>query len=248
LQITKYVRKGGLWMLDLVLLAILTPYVSDVWAYITSPTVALGFRVIIFVIGIVAFALFTFYLLMRRWGMLKSVQKETSVDVFSHSNLPTLEDIFAKVDRTIHLLGITLESLGSKIPLVENLLRNNKHVRILICDPKSKIMPAIESLVVSSNTSQRIDGTLGMLEQMRNTLSDTQKNNLEIKKYNEIPSHSMIIVDPDTSSAFMQVEPYAPMTAQQYRRIFKISQREQGNIFELYWNAYNSLWNHAESI
>ncbi|MGB7958660.1 MAG: hypothetical protein WCF46_02095, partial [Nitrososphaeraceae archaeon] len=192
-------------MLDLVLLAILSPYVADVWAYISNPSVGLGFRVIIFIVGIVAFALFTFYLLMRRWGMLKNVQKETTVDVFSHSNLPTLEDIFAKVNRTIHFLGITLESLGPKIPLIENLLRNNKRVRILICDPKSRILPEIEKLVVSSNTSQRIDGTLGMLEQMSNTLNETQKNNLEIRKYNEIPSHSMIIVDPDTSSAFMQV-------------------------------------------
>jgi hypothetical protein len=98
--------------------------------------------------------------------MLKSVQKETTVDVFSHSNLPSL-DIFSKVDRTIHLLGITLESLSSKMPLVENLLRNNKRVRILICDPKSQIMSEIEKLVVSSNTSQRIYGTLGMLSQMR---------------------------------------------------------------------------------
>lgn len=185
---------------------------------------------------------------MRRWGMLKSIQKETSVDVYSHSNLPSLDDIFTKVDRTIHLLGITLEGLSPKVPLIENLLRNNKHVRVLICDPSSHIISEIERLVVSSNTSKRIEGTLGMLDQMRNSLNGTQRNNLELKKYDDIPSHSMIIVDPDTSSAFMQVEPYPPLTAQQYRRIFKLSQREQGNIFEMYWNAYNSLWSHAKSI
>lgn len=230
-------------MIDLVLVVILTPYVSDVWAYIASPSYALGYRVIIFIIGVVGFALFTFYLLMRSWGMLRSVQKETSVDVYSHSNLPTLEDIFSKVDRTIHLLG-----RWSKVPLIENLLRNNKHVRVLICNPKSHIISEIERLVVSSNTSQRIEGTLGMLDQMRTNLNETQKNNLELRTYDDTPSHSMIIVDPDTSSSFMQIEPYPPLTAQQYRRIFKINQREQGNIFELYWNAYNSLWSHAESI
>ena len=128
LNITQYIRRGGLWMLDLVLLAVLSPYVSDVWAYITSPSITLGYRVIIFIIGVVGFALFTFYLLMRRWGMLKSIQKETSVDVYSHSNLPSLDDIFTKVDRMIHLLGITLEGLSSKIPLIENLIRNNKRI------------------------------------------------------------------------------------------------------------------------
>jgi hypothetical protein len=106
----------------------------------------------------------------------------------------------------------------------------------------------LEWLVVSSNTSQRIEGTLGMLDQMRTNLNETQKNNLELRTYDDIPSHSMIIVDPDTSSSFMQIEPYPQLTAQQYRRIFKISQHEQRNIFELYWNAYNILWSHAESI
>lgn len=149
---------------------------------------------------------------------------------------------------TIRLLGITLEGLSSKVPLIENLLRNNKHVRVLICNPKSHIISEIERLVVSSNTSQRIEGTLGMLDQMRTNLNETKKNNLELRMYDDIPSHSMIIVDPDTSSSFMQIEPYPQLTAQQYRRIFKISQREQGNIFELYWNAYNILWSHAESI
>jgi hypothetical protein len=138
---------------------------------------------------------------------------------------------------TIHLLGITLEDLSSKVPLIENLLRNNKHVRVLICNPKSHIISEIEWLVVSSNTSQRIEGTLGMLDQMRTNLNETQKNNLELRTYYDIPSHSMIIVDPDTSSSFMQIEPYPQLTAQQYRRIFKISQHDQRNIFELYWNA-----------
>jgi hypothetical protein len=231
-------------MLDLVLLAILSPYVVDVWAYITNPSVGLGFRVIIFIVGIVAFALFTFYLLLRRWGMLKSVQKETSVDVYSHSSLAPFEDILSRVNRTVHLLGITLESLNRVIPSIEVLLRDNKHVRILICDPQSHIMPEIERLVVSVNTTQRIEATIAMLNQMSGRLDHVQKNNLEIRTYREVPTHSLIIVDADADSAFMQVEPYPPMTAQQYRRIFRIT-REQDNIFQLYWNSFNSLWNHV---
>jgi hypothetical protein len=64
-------------------------------------------------------------------GYVEGRDKETSVDVFSHSNLPSLDEIFSKVNRTIHLLGITLESLNPKIPNIEKILRNNKHVRMI---------------------------------------------------------------------------------------------------------------------
>jgi hypothetical protein len=202
MQLTKYIRRGGFWMLDAVFLTILSPYISDIWRYITNPSLATGLKVIVFIVGIVAFAIFTFYLLMRRWGMLKGEQKETSVDVFSHSNLPRLEEIFSKVNRTVHLLGITLESLNPKIPTIEKILRNNKHVRILICHPKSPIMKEIEDLVVSTNTTSRIEATIAMLNNMREKLDESQKNNLEIRTYSDIPTHSMIIVDPDTSSGF----------------------------------------------
>jgi hypothetical protein len=204
-----------------------------------APITAVDYiRAIILIIGIITASIFTAYLFMRRWGMLKRFQKETSVDVFSHTNLPLLKEMFSGVDRTVHLLGITLESPNHIIPSIETLLRDNKRVRVLICDPDTRIMPEIERLVASVNTGQRIEATIAMLNQI-----SVNKNNLEIRKYKEIPTHSMIIVDPDTDSGYMHVEPYPPMTAQEHRRIIKITQHEQGNLFEMYWNAYNSLWN-----
>jgi hypothetical protein len=72
----------------------LGPFISDVWNYVPNPSLNSGLMVVVFIIGMVAFARFTFYLLMRPCGLLKGEQKETSVDVFSHSNLPSLDEIF----------------------------------------------------------------------------------------------------------------------------------------------------------
>jgi hypothetical protein len=86
------------------------------------------------------------------------------------------------------------------------MLRDNRRIRILICDPNSTLMKEIESLAVSTNTSSRISATIAMLNNMRDKLEATQKNNLEFTTYNEIPTHSMIIVDAGTSSGFIQIE------------------------------------------
>jgi hypothetical protein len=226
--------------LDAALLAIVTPYFSGFWLYATNPTNVALMMIILSVVGIVTFSLLTFYLVIRHWGMLKSSQKESTVDIYSHTNLPPIKEMLSGVNRTIHFLGITLESLNHVIPSIETLLRDNKRVRILVCDPATNLMPEIERLVVSKNTAQRIEATVAMLNQMNNDY----KNNLEIRMYREIPTQGMIIVDPDTDSAYMHVEPYPPMTAQEYRRIIKITHREHGNLFEMYWSAYNRLWNH----
>jgi hypothetical protein len=119
-------------------------------------------------------------------------------------------------------------------------------VRILICDPNSKLMEPIENLVDSRNTSQRIEGTLGMLQQMRESikLSEKDKHNLEIRTYDVIPTHSMIILDPATDSiGVMQIEPYAYETAQEERGIFMILKRKQKKLFEVYSRAFNNMWN-----
>jgi hypothetical protein len=103
-------------------------------------------------------------------------------------------------------------------------------------------MNEIENMVVSMDTGKRIEGTLGMLNQVKNNVGNN-KSKLEIKTYkNTIPTQSMIIVDPNTDSSYMQIEPYPFQTHQQNRKIFKISEREQGELFDVYWSSYEKMW------
>jgi hypothetical protein len=86
-----------------------------------------------------------------------------------------------------------------------------------------------------------------MLNKMRDGLAE-KKNNLQIKTYNAITTHSMIIIDPSSGRGSMKVEPYPFRTPQQYRRVFIISQQHQQNLFDVYWNAFNSLWDYTDEI
>jgi hypothetical protein len=231
-------------MLDIILFTILSPYISDVWNYITNPTVGAAVRVFIFIIGIITFALFTFYLFLRHWGMLRGEKKETSVDAFTHTNVPDFEDIIPEVKNEIYMVGITLEGINHKIPTLEKALTKNRRGKILVCDPDTPLLEEIEMIVVSTKTTDRIKGTLGMLTQMQTRLGD-KSHNVEIRTHKRMPTFSMIILDPNSDDGLMFFEPYVSNTPQQYRRIFRISKRDQSNIFEVYFNAFNDLWNNG---
>jgi hypothetical protein len=69
---------------------------------------------------------------------------------------------------------------------------------------------------------------------------------IEIKTYNIIPTNTMIIVNPDDDSGFMQIEPYTYGIDREDRRVFTISKSSQKNLFDVYLNSYKKIWNDAQ--
>jgi hypothetical protein len=106
-------------------------------------------------------------------------------------------------------------------------------------------MPEVEKLVDTINLSQDIPTTLNTLNQLH--ISENERHNLRTRIHNLIPTHSMIIVDPNNrhSKGFMQVEPYPYGTSSGDRRVFEISQKKDRNLFEVYYTAFNNMWNKA---
>jgi hypothetical protein len=72
---------------------------------------------------------------------------------------------------------------------------------------------------------QWIEAALAMLEQMRLGLDDKEKKNFQIKTHNVIPTNSIIIVDGDTDSGYMQVEHY-PFHISHFNTIIYCLKRE----------------------
>jgi hypothetical protein len=82
-------------------------------------------------------------------------------------------------------------------PSIEGILRAKKKVKILTVYPVYKDMPEVEKLVDTTNLSQDIPRTLNTLNQLH--ISEDERHNLRIRIHDLVPTHTMIIVDPNYS-------------------------------------------------
>jgi hypothetical protein len=184
----------------------------------------------------------------RQWR----ARKESRLEVYKQTQLPnTVSKFFEKSEHDLYLCGITLQSLTHIISSIHKALEKEVTVRILICDPNSDYMAEIEEMVDSSGTSDRIDGTLKMLVDKimdSDMVSGEAKKKLEIKTYKKlVPTHSLIIVDPNHPKREMQIEPYPWGIAQENRRVMKISNsKNHKDLFDFYLESFNNIWSKAE--
>jgi hypothetical protein len=179
-----------------------------------------------------------------------STLAESRIDVYLKKNLPKFEELFTRIKSEICILGITLESLRQLTPNIETALRSNIRIRVLILDSQFELMNRVEELISSSGLSQDTR-TLETLELSKTQppLTAEQKANLMIRKHKQIPTHSIIIIDPHISDFnYMQTEPYLFNIPSGERRVFIISRNKHPDLFSLYLRSFENLWNTAEPI
>jgi hypothetical protein len=167
----------------------------------------------------------------------------------SASNQPSWNELFTSTNNEICIQGITLESLNHVRPVIESALQQNKKIKLLYCNKDTQLMPKIEKLVVSTSTAVRIKSAIDMANDIRDALgnNDTVRSNFEIRWHNEIPTMSLVILDPRSEAGSMQIEPYPYKTSQGDRKVFIIKQVEHPEIFGAYRGAFDKLWNDAHT-
>jgi hypothetical protein len=170
------------------------------------------------------------------------------VSMYSSHQL-SWNELFAWTNNEICIQGITLESLNDVRPTIESALQQNKKIKLLYCKKDTELMPKIEKLVVSSSTADRIKSAIDMVNDIRDALGsdDIMRSNIEMRWHNEIPTMSLVILDPRSDSGLMQFEPYPYKTSQGDRKVFIIKQAEHPDIFGVYRGAFDKLWNDAHT-
>jgi hypothetical protein len=166
--------------------------------------------------------------------------QEPAVVVYGRDDLPSWSDLFEQTKREIIIQGITVESLNHDRTSIEIAAKRGKRVRILLCHRDTPFMPDIETVVVSTNTKSRIQSSVDMMHQTRNTLGINDIQNLEIKWHKQIPTTSLVIADES-----MQIEPYPYKTPKDKRKTFRINRKGQMELFDVYHKAFENLWNDA---
>lgn len=198
---------------------------------------------ILLIIGLVGVFLLSLYKDRRN-------KKESNIEVYQQSGVKNPLGKLGKDEYRLSYMGITLESLNRFIPTLKKSLKNYK-IRILICNPDSHLLPDIEQLVNSNNTSERIHGTIGMLNSIRKgeDISQQELRNLEIRIYDVIPTHSMIMVESkNDDNSFIHLEPYPYAIYQEERRILRILNKKNKELFKMYQNSFDNIWNKAKEL
>ena len=97
-------------------------------------------------------------------------------------------------------------------------------------------------MVNAKSLQSRIQNTISEI----NTISNSQ---LEVRIYDFIPTHSMIIVESkdDDKKSFIQLEPYSYGLYEE-RRIYYISKKNNKKLFESYDKSYDKMWTDAKQL
>lgn len=179
----------------------------------------------------------------------KPVVQPISMCSSTSNRLPSWNELFASTNNEICIQGITLESLNHVRPTIESAVQQNKKIRLLYCKKDTELMPKIEKLVVSTSTADRIKSAIDMVNDIRDALGsdDISRSNIEMRWHDEIPTMSLVILDPRSDSGSMQIEPYPYKTSQGDRKLLIIKQVEHPDIFGVYRGAFDKLWNDAHT-
>lgn len=178
---------------------------------------------------------------------------ECSVDVYLKRKLPRIEDLLSKASNEIYFMGLTLEALRQIVPSIAIALRSNRKIRVLLFEPNKDLTNKVEKLVATSNITEDISRTINSLSlsSIQPPLTEEQKNNLDLRRHDQIPTHSMIVVDPYIeSSGYLQIEPYPFGITSGDRRVFCLNadRKDQKVLFGVFLKGYNNLWQTGTKI
>lgn len=168
-------------------------------------------------------------------------------EILSRNELLKTSDLISRANNEICFIGLTLETLRQVTESIENALRRNVDIRVLLPKRDSDLPNRMEKVVVTADIAKDINRTIDALSlrDAQPPLTPEQKRRLRVKEHGEIPSYSMILIDSSADqSRYIHIEPYPLRISSERRKIFVSSKNtaKQKEIAELYWSAFNNLW------
>ncbi len=116
-----------------------------------------------------------------------------------------------------------------------------------VVDGRIDFAPEIEKDFEREGLIADIQQTLKLLCKLRRDLKDVGENHkdlrsrLIIRTYDRTPILSMIVIDPNTEGAIMQVGTYLSGTDPSFRFQILLSKKDEEEVFEKYWAEYKLI-------
>jgi RNase P subunit RPR2 len=158
-----------------------------------------------------------------------------------------LNDFLSQTKTRLVILGGSLE--GIALPAkntIEGILEQNRHIEFLLLDPVWTSSAQLSEAIAFGNLEDGINRSLKILCGIQRELGASKKNRCEIRTYQFHPTHSGIVIDPDSPEAVMLVEPYPYYMDANSKPVIVIHKEGNGVLFEKWWHSFDYVSNHSK--
>lgn len=243
--VEKYWRTiiGGLFLISLVFGSLLNAYkfISDFFEQ-QLPSLQLNpIQIFAAIIGIIGLSLII-------WDFLRQRQAKTTikgVQVRSREDIP-LHDLLDGVKKSLTVIAVECNLFWEEQRNRISKMIEEKDIdfKFLLLDPESDLHKLQTHKIIDSNP-ERIKDSLRKFQEIKNSLSESDKEKLEIRTYNLPPLYTMIVIDENSEDAKIQVEPYIHMAEIRDKIVFIIPKKES-KIFNSYRTSYRYILKNSE--
>jgi hypothetical protein len=197
---------------------------------------------------IILASILTFHLVLNAYRRIKSALSTRAIRFYaSRKDLPELETRLLQAKREIGILGITLEYLSRQYAdIIKQLLCKGVHMKFLTLNPNSELVGRVEKAMATTRVKEAIIASLETLCLIKQELGSIEKSRVEIRTFDLLPIHSIIVVDPNSDDANILVESYLYNTDPRSRSIIIVSKRDNEAVYMKYWNSYRFVLENSE--
>jgi hypothetical protein len=174
-------------------------------------------------------------MLIDRYNLKKSI-----VEAGSRTDVEEFSEYLAACKVSLDAIGTTLGSTRTHSTIIEELLKKDIRIRLLILDPNSNYISDFEKSIETSAIKDAITNSLGFLCNIRKRVPEKSAN-LEIRTYNYFPNMTMFIRDSNTKNGLIRYEPYR--YAGSHEHILYIITKKQKKLWRIYTENFEGMWN-----
>lgn len=159
-------------------------------------------------------------------------------------DLPKVGQTIADAKKDIWIAGVTLDSIvGISFNLKEK-MNQGCNIRILSINPYGKAIKFSSDYfdISLKGAPQRINGNL---MNIISVLSKADRGSYEIRVIDNVFSTGYLIVDPELSTGWMNVQMYLYRTLVKIAPIFKLTKIDDPKWFSVFIGQYLDGWNNA---
>jgi hypothetical protein len=168
----------------------------------------------------------------------------------SRKELPSIEGVIETAKSSVDVLAFTVEHWADAAGPIAKAVGDDahiKHFRFILLNPESRFMKEVVELNKRTTIPDRISESLDKLQKIKNGLNDIQKGRLDIRIHDSLPIHSIIAIDAESDSGLIYVENYIHDSAPRQWVTLRISRKEQGELFQKYWQGYQYIWERSKA-
>jgi hypothetical protein len=159
-----------------------------------------------------------------------------------------LKDFVEQVKSEYIVIATTFGKFGYAEYRLREVLAKKATLSFYVLEPDAETLPAAQSAkLVARNTRAEAVERLVKFCDLRKELSKDDQRRFRLFKYKEPPIHSMMIIDPQSDHAMLQIESYLYDTDEplEQRPSLVISKAKQPELFDNYYRTARWIIDHS---